>query len=65
MIPFVDLKAQHKFLEKKLKKAKIIMTVVMLVLGVMTLFAYAKIGYEHQANYGERYTHSVEVNHAN
>jgi succinate dehydrogenase subunit C len=50
---------------KKLKKAKIILTVVMLTLGVMTLLAYAKIGYEHQANYGERYTHSMEVNHAN
>ena len=43
---------------KKLKKAKMIMTVVMLGLGAMTLLAYMKIGHEHQANYGERYTHS-------
>ena len=50
---------------QKLKKAKIIMTVVMLTLGIMTLLAYAKIGYEHQENYGERYIHSMEVNHAN
>lgn len=54
-----------KVSRKKLKKAKIIMTVVMLGLGVMTLLAYAKIGYEHQENYGERYTHSMEVRHAN
>jgi len=38
-----------------LKKFKIILTVVMLTLGVMTLIAYIKIGYEHQANYGEKY----------
>jgi fumarate reductase subunit C len=55
----------YKVSRKKLKKAKIVLTVVMLTLGVMTLLAYAKIGYEHQENYGERYTHSVEVNHAN
>jgi len=40
----------------KLKKAKIIMTVVMLLLGAMTLLAYMKIGYEHQAEYGNRYS---------
>ena len=43
---------------KKLKKAKMILTVTMLTLGVMTLVAYMKIGQEHQANYGERYHHS-------
>lgn len=49
---------------KKLKKAKMILTVVMLTLGVMTLLAYMKIGQEHQANYGERYNpsaHTMEV----
>ncbi|MEA3491518.1 MAG: fumarate reductase cytochrome b subunit [Campylobacterota bacterium] len=45
---------------KKLKKAKIILTTVMLVLGAMTLIAYMKIGAEHQANYGERYTQTSQ-----
>ena len=44
---------------KRLKKVKVIMTVVMLILGVMTLLAYMKIGYEHQKNYGERYSLSI------
>ncbi len=54
-----------KVSRKKLKKAKIILTVVMLTLGVMTLMAYMKIGYDHQENYGEKYMHTTEVNHAN
>lgn len=54
-----------KVSRKKLKKAKIILTVVMLTLGIMTLMAYMKIGYDHQENYGERYMHTTEVNHAN
>ncbi len=37
----------------------------MLTLGIMTLIAYMKIGYDHQENYGERYIHTTEVNHAN
>jgi fumarate reductase subunit C len=41
---------------KRLKKAKMVLTVVMLGLGAMTLLAYMKIGQEHQANYGERYS---------
>ena len=49
---------------KQLKKAKWILSGVMLTLGVMTLIAYMKIGYEHQANYGERYTTQIEVQHA-
>ena len=49
----------------KLKKAKWILSGVMLTLGVATLIAYAKIGAEHQANYGERYTPQAEVQHAN
>jgi len=49
---------------KQLKKAKWILSGVMLTLGVMTLIAYMKIGYEHQANYGERYTSQVEVQNA-
>jgi len=46
---------------QRLKKAKMILTAVMLTLGVMTLVAYMKIGHEHQANYGERYAVSLEV----
>ena len=49
---------------KQLKKAKWILSGVMLTLGLMTLIAYMKIGYEHQANYGERYTSQVEVQNA-
>ncbi|HIQ46500.1 MAG TPA: fumarate reductase cytochrome b subunit [Sulfurovum sp.] len=54
-----------KVSRKKLKKVKIILTVVMLTLGIMTLLAYMKIGYDHQDNYGERYMHPTEVSHAN
>jgi len=50
-----------KVSRKRLKKAKMILTAVMLTLGVMTLVAYMKIGYDHQANYGERYHISVEA----
>lgn len=48
----------------RLKKAKWIMSGVMLTLGVATLMAYAQIGAEHQANYGERYTPQAEVQNA-
>lgn len=46
---------------KKLKKAKMILTAVMLTLGVMTLVAYMKIGHDHQSNYGERYYGSSTI----
>ncbi len=49
----------------KLKKAKWILSGVMLTLGVATLIAYMKIGAEHQANYGEKYTPQVEVKNEN
>lgn len=49
---------------KQLKKAKWILSGVMLTLGAMTLIAYMKIGYEHQANYGERYITQIEVQNA-
>ena len=49
---------------KQLKKAKWILSGVMLTLGAMTLIAYMKIGYEHQANYGERYITQTEVQNA-
>lgn len=50
---------------KRLKKAKWILSGVMLTLGIATLIAYMKIGAEHQSNYGERYIPQVEVQHAN
>ena len=49
---------------KQLKKAKWLLSGVMLILGTATLIAYMKIGAEHQANYGERYTNQVEVQNA-
>lgn len=49
----------------RLKKAKWILSGVMLTLGVATLLAYMKIGAEHQANYGERYIPQSEVQNAN
>jgi len=49
----------------KLKKAKWILSGVMLSLGVATLIAYAMIGAEHQKNHGERYIPQGEVIHAN
>ena len=50
---------------KQLKKAKWILSGVMLTLGAATLIAYMKIGAEHQAHYGKRYTSQVEVENAN
>ena len=49
---------------KQLKKAKWILSGVMLILGAATLIAYMKIGAEHQANYGERYTTQTKVQNA-
>lgn len=40
----------------KLKRFKNILSVFMLTLGVVTLIAYMQIGYEHQENYGEKFT---------
>lgn len=39
----------------KLKKAKMIMTVAMLTLGLLSLAAYMKIGHDHKDNAGQRY----------
>ncbi|MDR0529655.1 MAG: fumarate reductase cytochrome b subunit [Zoogloeaceae bacterium] len=38
-----------------LKKLKWALTAFFLTLGILTLAAYMKIGYEHRLNYGERY----------
>ena len=43
---------------KRLRTAKWTLTVFFLVLGLATLGAYMKIGYEHRQNVGERYTPS-------
>ena len=40
---------------KKLKKAKVFVTVFFLTLGVLSLAAYIKIGLEHRDQFGERY----------
>jgi fumarate reductase subunit C len=48
-----------KTMRKKLKWLKSILSVFMLTLGLLTLAAYMKIGYEHQSYYGERY-HTVK-----
>lgn len=47
--------ANAKETRKKLKKAKIYVTVFFMTLGVLSLAAYIKIGLEHRDNYGERY----------
>jgi fumarate reductase subunit C len=46
---------------RKLKTAKWAVTVFFLALGLATLAAYLKIGYEHRAHAGERYTPSWVV----
>jgi len=53
--------------ENRVKSRKIIKIVVIfyLLIGLFSLLAYMKIGYDHQENYGERYMHVTEVNHAN
>jgi len=41
-----------------LKKLKWVLTAFFLILGFLTLGAYMKLGFEHRAHYGERYTPS-------
>ena len=45
----------------KTRKIIKIITIFYLILGFLSLLSYMKIGYEHQANYGERYTLFEEV----
>ena len=47
--------------KNRLKIQKIItaVTAFYLFIGLLSLISYMKIGHEHQANYGERYTHSA------
>jgi len=49
--------------KSRVKTRKIIkfITIFYLILGFLSLLSYMKIGYEHQANYGERYTLFEEV----
>lgn len=50
---------------KKLKRAKIWVTVFFLTLGALTLAAYIKIGIEHRGEYGQRYTpQSMHIHHS-
>ncbi len=46
---------------KRLKLAKNVMTVFFLVLGLATLAAYMKIGYDHRDDAGERYVEQSHV----
>lgn len=52
----------YKATREKLKKARNFIIIFYIALGVLSLSAYMKIGYEHQDNYGQRYipTH-IEV----
>lgn len=53
--------------ENRIKTRKIIKMAVVfyLLIGLFSLASYMKIGYKHQANYGERYNPQVEVKDAN
>ena len=53
--------------ENRIKTRKTIKMVVVfyLLIGLFSLASYMKIGYDHQANYGEKYVHSSEVNNGN
>jgi fumarate reductase subunit C len=53
--------------ENRIKTRKIIkaITIFYLVLGLLSLMAYIKIGYDHQKYYGERYTPTIGVKHEN
>lgn len=46
----------------KLTKVKWAITTFFLALGLLTLAAYMKIGYDHRHNVGERYHSSIELN---
>jgi len=46
----------------KLTKVKWAITAFFLALGLLTLAAYMKIGYDHRHNVGERYHSSIELN---
>jgi fumarate reductase subunit C len=50
-----------KATRKKLKAWKKILTWFFLILGIATLLAYMKIGYEHKAKVGERYAPTAKV----
>ncbi len=50
-----------KISRKKLKQAKWAITVFFLGLGLLTLAAYVRIGYEHREHVGERYTPTAQI----
>lgn len=53
--------------ENRVKTRKIVkaITIFYLVLGLFSLMAYIKIGYDHQKHYGERYTPNMEIKNEN
>ncbi len=53
-----------KHTRARLKKVKWIITVFFLTLGILTLLAYMKIGYEHRHNAGERYKPTAFLMHS-
>ena len=52
--------------ENRIKTRKFLKTItaIYLILGILSLLTYMKIGYDHRNNYGERYI-ITEVSHAN
>ena len=50
---------------KRLNQLKWGLTIFFIVLGLLTLLAYIKIGYEHAPNAGERYQPSVQLSDKN
>lgn len=53
----------YKMTREKLKKIRNGIILFYIVLGILSLSAYMKIGYEHQANYGQKYipSYSKEI----
>jgi len=49
----------------KIRKIAKIITTLYLLIGLASLITYIKIGYEHKANYGQRYVPKVEVRDEN
>jgi fumarate reductase subunit C len=45
----------------KVRKIAKIVTTIYLLIGLASLIAYIKIGYEHKANYGQKYIPKTEV----
>lgn len=57
------LDSDPKKMRSRLRKLKWLITIFFIVLGLATLAAYMKIGYEHQDSVGERYHPTTELTH--